>query len=327
MPVHSTEDETQHDMVTNCAASRLWGVGGGEHLSGATVAVCCHSRPRTSCACVQEERGKKRPRFDHALDICGGAFLDALACPDFIILGVRMPLRTESEVPDSLPATADSPHMMPPLGERGTTTLGVVQRPIFATDESHRVSRAQPAPPAGPPPSSASSSFPSPGRTPQGLADALEKMRLPGISTQGVGAGGAPLGPAALACLAINPSRDVVEASLSVNNEGHASADRRLDSVARHAAQPSTLAALAESQHAERPERANLDGLKPSSPAFSMGRECNCAEPRLSNEIELAARKAQRVAEVRTIAQEVARVAENDGHTGTDDVEKSEIEQ
>lgn len=87
-----------------------------------------------------------------------------------------------------------------------------------------------------------------------------------------------------------------------------------------------TLVALPESEDVH-PGRGGFDGLKGTLPASPLGQEGpGRAEPRLSAEIALAARKAQRVAEVRNIAQEMARVPEDDMTAGADEKERGEIE-
>lgn len=204
----------------------------------------------------------------------------------------------DSSLTDFLPATGSSP-VIPPLGERGSPTSGATRSPIFTTDGSYRSGRPQPAPPPGPPP----------GCPPPDLADVLE-VRLPGISSQGaVG------------------SREVVEESPTVESERGRQAGRRVDGITGNASQPSSLrTALPESEEIESLASTNVDVLKGTMSASHGGEGRNRAEPRLTAEVELAARKAQRVAKVRTIAQEVARVTENDGNSGADDMERGEIE-
>lgn len=219
---------------------------------------------------------------------------------------------------DSLPTpTTDTSSVIPPLGEQGTPTLGMARRPLFATDTTHRIARTQPTPPTGPPPTSASSAAAS--RTPPPLADILE-MRLPGINAQGVGAG-----PALENCEVLvsatnfSDSREKIEVS---ENKG----DSKTGVSRRIARPPSMLSALPESGEAESIQQTGLDGLKGTWSGLPEGGVRNRAEPGLSVEIELAARKAQRVAEVRNIAQEVARVGDHDGNTAADDAERGEIE-
>lgn len=202
-----------------------------------------------------------------------------------------------------------TPGVIPPLDEQGTPSSGVVRRPLFARDGPSRSPRSQPSPPAGPPPK----------RPPPGMAEALD-MKLPGISPQSVDAG--PL--------------SVSFASSSHENSGgtssHAETKRdkragtRIDSMGRHAQMSTTLVALPESEDAH-PGRGDFDGLNGTPPVSPLGPEVpGRAEPRLSAEIALAARKAQRVAEVRNIAQEVARVPEDDVNAGADEKERGEIE-
>ena len=81
--------------------------------------------------------------------------------------------------------------------------------------------------------------------------------------------------------------------------------------MGRHAGQSiSTLAPLPESEDVEGPAQTAFDSVKrvPSSPP---GKLRNRADPGLSNEIELAARKAHRIADIRTIGQEAAHVVEH----------------
>lgn len=87
-----------------------------------------------------------------------------------------------------------------------------------------------------------------------------------------------------------------------------------------------TLAALPESEDVKTGLRGleGLNGVQPASQLAAEGQ--NRAEPRLSAEIALAARKAQRVAEVRNIAQEVVRVTDDEAKAGADEKERGEIE-
>lgn len=225
-----------------------------------------------------------------------------------------MSLATGSSPTDVLPTNDDS-GTIPPLNEQGTPTSGVDRRPLFANDGSFRSPRSQPSPPAGPPP---------PRRPPQGMAEALG-MKLPGINAQGSMNAGSIPGASSF----VNPVSSSEE-----NGETHPKEDKRdkkvgkrIDSMGMHGAQtPPTLSALPESEdiHPGRKDFNSLKGASPASPSATEG--SNRAEPRLSAEIALAARKAQRVAEVRSIAQEVARVSEHDTNTGNDENERGEIE-
>lgn len=223
--------------------------------------------------------------------------------------------------PTGVLPTNDGSGTIPPLNEQGTPTSGVDRRPLFAKDGSFRSPRSQPSPPAGPPP---------PRRPPPGMAEALG-MKLPGINAQGMNAG---LIPGASSF--VNPVSSSEENDETFPEEDKTcpkdvkrdkKAGKRIDSMGMHGAQtPPTLSALPESEdiHPGRREFNSLKGASPASPSATEG--SNRAEPRLSAEIALAARKAQRVAEVRSIAQEVARVSEHDTNTGNDEKERGEIE-
>ncbi|CAN0426825.1 unnamed protein product [Ectocarpus sp. 12 AP-2014] len=225
-----------------------------------------------------------------------------------------MSLAARSSAMDVLP-TNDGSGTIPPLNEQGTPTSGVDRRPLFAKDEYFRSPRSQPSPPEGPPP---------PRRPPQGMAKALG-MKLPGINDQGSMNAGFTPGASSF----VNPVSSSEE-----NGETCPKVDKRdkkvgkqIDSMGTHGAQtPLTLSALPESDNIH-PGRRDFNSLKGSSPASPSATEAsNRAEPRLSAEIALAARKAQRVAEVRSIAQEVARVSEHETNTGNDEKERGEIE-
>lgn len=211
-----------------------------------------------------------------------------------------------------LPATG-STGAIPPLDEQGTpTSLGVVRRPLFAKDGSPC---SQPSPPAGPPP---------PRRCPPGMAEAID-MRLPGIGVQTADAG-PPAGASQLVSV-VTSSHNNSETSASKENNQDKNYGKRIDTMGRHAAQiTKTLAALPESEDVKT-ERRGLEGLKGVPLASPSATEEKArAEPRLSAEIALAARKAQRVAEVRNIAQEVVRVTEDDENAGADEKERGEIQ-
>lgn len=211
-----------------------------------------------------------------------------------------------------LPATGNT-GAIPPLDEQGyPTSPGVVRRPLFARDGSPR---SQPSPPAGPPP---------PRRPPPGMAEALD-MKLPGIGIQTVDAG--PPSEASTLVSVTSSSHDNSEASASKETKQDANVGKRIDTMGRHAAQMTkTLADLPESEDVKTGRR-GFEGIKvvPSASPLAT-EEKNRAEPRLSAEIALAARKAQRVAEVRNIAQEVVRVTEDDPNAGADEKERGEIE-
>lgn len=212
----------------------------------------------------------------------------------------------DNSLPDGLLA-AESPHVIPPLGEQGTPTpsSGPTRRPLFASDGSHRALRSQPTPPTGPPPSLA---LKSPGRNPPSLANVLD-MRLPGISPRGADARpDLPSQPPVSDHLEKSNFRDINDGSLSADEKDVQASSRNDDKGEQGVKSRQTLVALAEGQESEQ-----------------LGRD-SAEQQRLSAGIDLAARKAKRVAEVRTIAQEVGRGAENDGKTKADGAEREEIE-
>ncbi|CAM9096338.1 unnamed protein product [Ectocarpus fasciculatus] len=224
-----------------------------------------------------------------------------------------MSLATGSSPTGVLPTNDDS-GMIPPINEQGTPTSGVDRRPLFAKDGSLRSPRSQPSPPAGPPP---------PRRPPSGMAEALG-MKLPGINAQGMDAG-----PIPVASSFVNPVSSSEENDETCPKEDKRDkVGKRFDSsMGMHGAQtPPSLSALPESEdiHPGLRDFNSLKGASPASPSATEG--SYRAEPRLSAEIALAARKAQRVAEVRSIAQEVARVSEHDTNTRNDEKERGEIE-
>ena len=219
---------------------------------------------------------------------------------------------TGGNSPSGDPPDTGGPGSIPPLDDQGTqASSGVARRPLFARDGSPR---SQPAPPAGPPPR----------RPPPGLAEALG-VKLPGISTQ-VADTGLTL-EASKSPTFESPSNDNSEAISSADNKQEKQFGKRIDSKGRHVGQmPTALAALPETEETH-PGGRGFDGHKGLPLASSVASEGqNRAEPRLSTEIALAARKAKRVAEVRNIAQEVARVPEDKANSGTDEKERGEIE-
>lgn len=213
----------------------------------------------------------------------------------------------------ALPATR-STGAIPPLDEQGTpTSPGVGRRPLFARDGSPR---SQPSPPTRPPP---------PRRPPPGMAEALD-MKLPGIGVQAVDAS-PPSGGPKLVSVAIS-SHENSDNGASKENKQDKIVGKRIDNnMGRHAPpMTTTLAALPESVDVKAGLH-SFEGLKGAQPASPLAaEEKSSAEPRLSAEIALAARKAQRVAEVRNIAQEVVRVTEDDANAGADEKERGEIE-
>lgn len=208
-----------------------------------------------------------------------------------------------------LPPGTNTSSAIPPLGDRRTPTSAATTRPLFGPDGSRGTVRSQPAPPAGPPPK----------RIPSDLADALEmRLPLPDISHQG--------GVSSTDDQDKDKDKDKAEAPPSAKNDQNGETCKRIDSPGRHARQPlSTLAPIPKSEGVEGPAPRPLEGVKrvPSSPP---GEIRNRADPVLSSEIELAARKAHRVAEVRSIAQVAARVGDGEENVGANDAGRAEIE-
>lgn len=203
-----------------------------------------------------------------------------------------MPLDNSNASSDGSP----DPQVIPPLGERSTPTSGVIRRPIFAADGPHRVLRGTPQPPAGPPPSfRVDASDP--------LANALE-MKLPGIIGQGGDAN----------ATAESSRGGVVGGEALGEKNVVGNTVKRTDSTARQ-----TIA---------RPPSVRLGALAevPGADEVALSSALPSAEARVPADIELAARRAQRVAKVRTIAQEVSKVGENDGDAKVDDDERGEIQ-
>ncbi len=219
---------------------------------------------------------------------------------------------TGGSPPSGALADTGCPGSIPPLDDQGAqSSSGVVRRPLFARDGSPR---SQPAPPAGPPPR----------RPPPGMAEALG-VKLPGISAQSADAGPPP--GALKSANVTSSSNDTSNGQSSADNKQDKQFGKRIDSMGRHAVQmPTALAALPETEdtHGGGHGFDGYKGMNLASPVVTEGQ--NRAEPRLSAEIALAARKAKRVAEVRNIAQEVARVPEDKANTGTDEKERGEIE-
>lgn len=155
------------------------------------------------------------------------------------------------------------------------------------------------------------------------MAEALD-MRLPEIGIQAADTNPASAG-SNLASVA-SSNHDNSDNGASKENKHDTNVGKRID-AGRHAAPMTTmLAALPESEDVDT-GRHGSEGLKGVQPTSTLApEEQNRAEPRLSAEIALAARKAQRVAEVRNIAQEVVRVTEDDANAGADEKERGEIE-
>ena len=214
----------------------------------------------------------------------------------------------------ALPATGGT-GAIPPLDDQGTpTSPGVIRRPLFARDGAPR---SQPSPPAGPPP---------PRRPPQGMAEALD-MRLPGIGVQAADTGPFSGGSKLVSVSSSSHDNSDTGASKESTQDRDKIVGKRVDTMGRQtASMTTTLAALPESEDV-RIGRRGFEGLKGVQPASPLAaEEQNRSEPRLSAEIALAARKAQRVAEVRNIAQEVVRVTDDDASAGADEKERGEIE-
>lgn len=150
-------------------------------------------------------------------------------------------------------------------------------------------------------------------------------MRLPGIGVKAVDTSSPSEASKTLSV--VSPDYDNSETSSRKENIQDKNIGKRIDTMSRLPAHMTkTLAALPESEDVKAGRR-GFEGLKGVSPASSLAQEeRNRPEPRLSAEIALAARKAQRVAEVRNIAQEVVRVTEDDANAGADEKERGEIE-
>lgn len=214
-----------------------------------------------------------------------------------------MPL-AEGESPTGVQPAPVVPQVMPPLNEYGAPTSAALRRPLFATDGSFRSPRSRPAPPIGPPPR----------RPPSDMAEALD-MKLPGLSALVVDA--EPRSGAHVPTFSVGSIHERAETCRSADNDHDKDPGARIGSMGRgrHAGQmPPALSVLSES---------------PNTPAVSCAAETgqNRVEQRLgSAEIALAARKAQRVAQVRNVAQEVVRFAEDDANGSADEKEREEIE-
>lgn len=153
------------------------------------------------------------------------------------------------------------------------------------------------------------------------MAEALG-VKFPGISAQSADTG-PPTGDLKSASVA-SSSNDKSNPQSSAENKHEKQFGKRTD---RHPVQmPTALAALPETEDTYVGGRGcdGHKGVNLASPVMADGQ--NRPEPRLSAEIALAARKAKRVAEVRNIAQEVARIPEDKANTGTDEKERGEIE-
>eukprot|EP00752_Nemacystus_decipiens_P001469 g1445.t1 len=160
------------------------------------------------------------------------------------------------------------------------------------------------------------------------MAEALD-MRLPGLGVQAVDVGPSSGGSKVVGVASsTQDNSDTGPPSKENNQDKDKIVGKRVDmTMGRHAApMTTTLAALPEAEDVQTGRR-GFEGLKGVQSASSLAvEEQNRAEPRLSAEIALAARKAQRVAEVRNIAQEVVRVAEDDASAGANEKERGEIE-
>lgn len=196
-----------------------------------------------------------------------------------------------------------TPEAIPPLDERssGTPNSGVNRRPIFATDGSHRTLRVSPQPPAGPPPPSALGS-------PSSTTNVLE-TKLPGIvsprQSQNLDTGPSFTKRTSLAA-------DAESAKKTWGNLGKREPGRRIGDMTGQPSPQSPsvkLVPLAETSEAEEGELFSHKNNQ-ESPANV---ENDGLEEKLPSKVEQAARKAHRMAEVRSIAQEVARTGEKGG--------------
>ncbi|CAM9559454.1 unnamed protein product [Scytosiphon promiscuus] len=182
--------------------------------------------------------------------------------------------------------------VMPPLNEEGNSSSAAVRRPLFATDGPFRSPRSRPAPPAGPPPR----------RSPSDMAEALD-MKLPGIIRSQV-ISAEPLSGAHVLTSDVGPRHEKEETSHST--ESNHDADMHVAQV------PSPLFV----QESLNVPAASCDAEEKDDVDIRLG----------SADIALAARKAQRVAQVRSVAQEVVRVSEDDPVSSAGENEREEIE-
>lgn len=212
---------------------------------------------------------------------------------------------------------------IPPLEKLNLSTLDEERRPLFTKDGHHADVRSKPKQPLGQFQVSPTAVFDAAGREQSNSYDAVE-MKLPGISFRGDADTAAHN---SIGQKSHELSREKADRTIETDRSPDVYGDPRTDEAKNYAAQsPPAPASLLTPEVAERLPSCDTDGGVGTAAAFPRGGEYYLAEARSSPEINLAARKAQRVAEVRTIAQEVVRNVESDGGHGIDDAERSEIE-
>lgn len=218
---------------------------------------------------------------------------------------------SENSLPED-PSQA-TPEAIPPLDERSTriSNSGLSRRPIFATEGSHRILRVTPQPPVGPPPPSALSS-------PSSATNVLE-TKLPGIvSPRQILDNGPSL--AKRASLAADAEEESTKKTLG--SLGKRESGRRIGNMTGQSSPQSPSVKLVPLAEATETEEGELFAHK-SNQESPANVENGGLEAKLPSKVEQAARKAHRMAEIRSIAQEVARTGKKGGDAES---ENGEIE-
>lgn len=288
----------------------------------------------------------------------------------------------ENSAVDGAPASAaaaESPLVVPSLSERATPSSPVVRRPVFAKDASYHNIRSQPAPPSGPPPSTA---FGPAGRPPSELLNVLD-LRLPHVSPKPTNTSSGDLRKITSApSLLVIARREKFELARKAEEEAKAQARKRIDEITgKPALTESVLTAMAKAHESVQIIQ-ELQRLTELSRDSAAPEEMQPVEPHRSAEYErlaqneAAARKvveeeiaatvhdsgqrdeirqilvevenrtrerqraaahlkaeqtardlarAKRMADIRSLAKEVARVPEANGSTAADEAEREEI--